>query len=120
MANFVIEPTLSKFCVKKLNQNLSKKIKRHLQLSRDPRCIFKNSDRRRPYVLQSLRSLGCCRNRMQQMGYLFTGKIWILQVLAHLEPYLQIQRNLIKELTSMTPQTNNTRRKLGVSAFQWL
>jgi hypothetical protein len=30
----------------------------------------------------------------------------------------QFQRNLFNELTSMTPQTNNTCRKLRVSAFQ--
>ncbi len=50
-------------------------------------------------------------------AFLFTSEISVLQVLAHLEPYLQIQRNLVKELTSMTPQTNNSCRKLRVSAF---
>ena len=36
VANCVTVPTSSKVCVEKLNQNLSKKIKRHLQLSRNP------------------------------------------------------------------------------------
>ena len=40
-------------------------------------------------------------------------------VLAHLELYLQFQRNLFNEFTYMTPQTNITCRKLRVSAFQW-
>ena len=35
MANCVTVPTSSKVCVEKLNQNLSIKIKRHLQLSRN-------------------------------------------------------------------------------------
>jgi hypothetical protein len=52
--------------------------------------------------------------------YLFTGEFSILQELAHLGPYLQIQCNLVRELTSMIPQTNNTCRKLRVSAFQQL
>ena len=50
---------------------------------------------------------------------LFISVFLIQQVLAHLEPYLQIQRNLLNELTSMAPQTNNTCRKRRVSAFQW-
>ena len=52
--------------------------------------------------------------------YLLTGEFLILRVLAHLEPYFQIQHNLVKELTSMISQTNNTCRKLRVSAFQRL
>ena len=36
VANCVTVPTSSKVSVEKLNRNLSKKIKRHLQLSRNP------------------------------------------------------------------------------------
>ena len=48
----------------------------------------------------------------------FIGEFSIYRVLAHLEPYLQIQRNLFNKLPIMTPKTNNTCRKLRVSAFQ--
>ncbi len=49
--------------------------------------------------------------------YIFIGEFLTYRVLAHLEPYFQFQRNLFNKLTSMTPQANNTCRKLRVSAF---
>ena len=42
----------------------------------------------------------------------------IFRVLTHLVPYLKIQRILVNELTSMTPKSKNTCRKLRVSAFK--
>ena len=42
----------------------------------------------------------------------------ILRVLTHLVPYLQIIRILVNELTIMTTISNNTCRKLRVSAFK--
>ena len=50
--------------------------------------------------------------------YLFIGEFAIFRVLTHLVPYLKIQRILVNELTSMTPKSKNTCRKLRVSAFK--
>ena len=50
--------------------------------------------------------------------YLFIGEFVIFRVLTYLVPYLQIQRILVNELTSMTPKSKNTCRKLRVSAFK--
>ena len=52
-------------------------------------------------------------------AYLFIGEFAIFRVLTHLVPYLKIQRILVNELTSMTPKSKNTCRKLRVSAFKW-
>ena len=50
---------------------------------------------------------------------LFIDEFAIFRVLTHLVPYLKIQRILVNELTSMTPKSKNTCRKLRVSAFKW-
>ena len=50
--------------------------------------------------------------------YLFIGEFAIFRVLTHLVPYLKIQRILVNKLTSMTPKSKNTCRKLRVSAFK--
>ncbi len=54
-----------------------------------------------------------------EVGYVFIGEFLILQLLAQLIPYLQIQRILINKLPNVTAQYNNTCRKLRVSAFEW-
>ncbi len=55
---------------------------------------------------------------MKFFFYLFIGELSIPRLLTHLVPYLQIQCMLVNELTSMTPKSNNTCRKLRVSAFK--
>jgi len=53
----------------------------------------------------------------RKTAYLFIGEFAIFRRLTHLVPYLKIQRILVNELTSMTPKSKNTCRKLRVSAF---
>jgi hypothetical protein len=56
---------------------------------------------------------------LAKVPYLFIGEFAIFRVLTHLVPYLKIQCILVNELTSMTPKSKNTCRKLRVSAFKW-
>jgi len=58
------------------------------------------------------------KNSSSESYYLFIGEFAIFRVLTHLVPYLKIQRILVDELTSMTPKSKNTCRKLRVSAFK--
>jgi hypothetical protein len=52
------------------------------------------------------------------MDIVFIGEFAIFRVLTHLVPYLQIKCILVNKLTNMTSKSNNTCRKLRVSAFK--